>query len=131
MYLLDTNIWLELLLEKEKSREVTHFLQNISSDQLYITDFGLHSIAIIMGRLGSMDSLLVFIHDLFEEGATNLVHLIPEDFNKIIHFMNQYKLDFDDAYQYTAATKYKLQLVSFDTDFDHTEGGRKTPSQIN
>ena len=84
-----------------------------------------------MGRLGSMDSLLVFIHDLFEEGATNLVHLIPEDFNKIIHFMNQYKLDFDDAYQYTAATKYKLQLVSFDTDFDHTEGGRKTPSQIN
>ena len=30
-----------------------------------------------------------------------------------------FRLDFDDAYQYTAAQKYNLTLLSFDTDFDH------------
>ena len=44
--------------------------------------------------------------------------------------MKQFKLNFDDAYQYVTAEKYGLTLVSFDTDFDHTEQGRKTPGEI-
>lgn len=39
-------------------------------------------------------------------------------------------LDFDDAYQYVAAEKYTLTLISFDTDFDRTERGKKTPGEI-
>lgn len=39
-------------------------------------------------------------------------------------------LDFDDAYQYVAAEKYTLTLVSFDADFDRTERGKKTPGEI-
>jgi predicted nucleic acid-binding protein len=42
----------------------------------------------------------------------------------------RFNLDFDDAYQYTAAEKYDLTLVSFDSDFDHTERGRKTPAEV-
>nr|HID14904.1 PIN domain-containing protein [Anaerolineae bacterium] len=41
-----------------------------------------------------------------------------------------FRLDFDDAYQYVAAEEYGLTLVSFDTDFDRTERGRKTPAQV-
>jgi predicted nucleic acid-binding protein len=33
---------------------------------------------------------------------------------------SKYNLDFDDAYQYVAATSRKLELVGFDTDFDRT-----------
>ena len=44
--------------------------------------------------------------------------------------MGKFKLDFDDAYQYVAADKYDLIIVSFDTDFDTTEKGRKTPKEI-
>ncbi|MCF6148000.1 MAG: PIN domain-containing protein [Candidatus Kuenenia sp.] len=36
----------------------------------------------------------------------------------------------DDAYQYAVAEKYGLTLVSFDTDFDRTARGRKTPVKI-
>jgi len=39
-------------------------------------------------------------------------------------------LDFDDACQYTVAERYGPTIVSFDTDFDPTERGRKTPKDV-
>jgi len=43
---------------------------------------------------------------------------------------DRFKLDFDDAYQYTLVEKYGLAIVSFDKDFDRTPLGRKTPAQV-
>jgi hypothetical protein len=51
MYLVDTNIWLERLLEQERSEEVRQFLERISTDHLLITDFSFHSIGVIFHRL--------------------------------------------------------------------------------
>ena len=51
MYLVDTNIWLERLLEQDRSGEVRQFLDRIPTDQLLITDFSFHSIGIIFHRL--------------------------------------------------------------------------------
>ncbi|MBN2466385.1 PIN domain-containing protein [candidate division WOR-3 bacterium] len=42
----------------------------------------------------------------------------------------RFKLDIDDAYQYVAAKRHDLTLVSFDADFDRTDRGRKTPADI-
>jgi len=39
-------------------------------------------------------------------------------------------LDFDDAYQYAVAARYELTLISFDSDFQRTDKGHKTPSEI-
>jgi len=44
--------------------------------------------------------------------------------------MQRFHLDFDDAYQYVAAEKYDLTLVSFDADFDRTPRGRRTPGEM-
>ncbi|MFA6372325.1 MAG: hypothetical protein WCW68_06850 [Methanothrix sp.] len=44
--------------------------------------------------------------------------------------MKSFHLDFDDAYQYVAAERNDLVLVSFDADFDKTDMGRKTPADI-
>ncbi len=44
MYLLDTNIWLERLLNQARTAEVEQFLNQISAEQIFITDFTLHSI---------------------------------------------------------------------------------------
>ena len=38
-YLLDTNIWLERLLDQERASEVKQLLEMIPSDRLLITDF--------------------------------------------------------------------------------------------
>ena len=39
-------------------------------------------------------------------------------------------LDFDDAYQYAVAERYGLTIISFDSDFDRTERGRKPPGDL-
>ena len=36
----------------------------------------------------------------------------------------------DDAYQYTIAKKYDLDIVSFDKHFELTDLGRKSPTEI-
>jgi hypothetical protein len=62
--------------------------------------------------------------------GTNLIFLLVEDMASVIQAAQQFHLDFDDAYQYAAAAKNNLTLVSFDSDFDRTDHGRKTPSEI-
>ncbi len=44
--------------------------------------------------------------------------------------MRRFNLDFDDAYQYVAAKRNDLLLVSLDADFDRTDLGRKTPADL-
>lgn len=129
MYLIDTNIWLERLLDQERSSEVKNFLDQIPSEQLFITDFSFHSIGIVMKRLNQGEAFLKFVRDAFIEGAAVLVVLKPEDMSRLLQAMDQFNLDFDDAYQYTAAEKYDLTLISFDSDFDRTPRGRRTPAQ--
>ena len=130
MYLVDTNVWLERLLNQEKSEEVRHLLDTIPSENLYITDFSFHSIGVILCKLSKMETLTRFVQDIFIDGAVNLISLKPEDAHQLVDIINQFRLDFDDAYQYVASEKYNLTIISFDIDFDHTERGRKTPKEI-
>ncbi len=39
-------------------------------------------------------------------------------------------IDFDDAYQYSAANRHGLKIVSFDADFDRTTEGRLFPANV-
>lgn len=130
MYLLDTNIWLERLLDQSKSDQVRQFLEKVDSNQLFITDFAFHSIGVVLNRLGRIDALLRFVKDAFIDGAVALIHLPPEDTPQLIDAIKKFKLDFDDAYQYVAAEKHDLILVSFDSDLDRTERGRQAPAGI-
>lgn len=129
MYLVDTNIWLERLLDQTRSKEVQRFLDAIPSERLFMTDFAFHSVAIVLCKLNQVEALLRFAEDAFIEGAVSLIHLEPADTHDIASAVGKYQLDFDDAYQYVAAAKHNLALVSFDSDFDRIEGGRKTPEE--
>lgn len=130
MYLVDTNIWLERLLEQERFDEVRRFLDSTETSKMFLTDFSFHSIGVILTRLNQSGLFLNFVQDTFLEGAVSLVHLAPEDSQTIVSAMQQCRLDFDDAYQYVAAEKHNLILVSFDGDFDRTDRGRKTPQAV-
>lgn len=117
-------------MDQERSEEVGRFLDQILSERLSITDFSFHSIGVVMSRLNQIEALLRFIRDIFVDGSVALIHLEPEDTQKIAQAIDQFKLDFDDAYQYVAAEKDNLTLVSFDSDFDRTKRRRKTPAEI-
>ncbi|WP_427366368.1 type II toxin-antitoxin system VapC family toxin [Candidatus Caldatribacterium saccharofermentans] len=130
MFLVDTNVWLERLLNRERSEEVGRFLAEVPSSRLFLTDFTLHSLGVILTRLKKPEAFLLFIRDLFVEGEVGLLGLRPQEMEHIIVTMERYHLDFDDAYQYTVAEKHDLTIVSFDHDFDQTERGRKTPGEV-
>jgi hypothetical protein len=130
MYLIDTNIWLELLLRQEKADEVSSFFQTVDASSLAITDFTLYSIGIILTRLKKYDAFEDFVADTLEENTVNRICLDPSGLKQIPSIQKQFGLDFDDAYQYVAATENELVLVSFDSDFDKTPFGRKTPAEI-
>ncbi|HED36632.1 MAG TPA: PIN domain-containing protein [Ignavibacteria bacterium] len=130
MYLIDTNIWLENLLDQDRAREVKEFLNNVKSNRLYISDFALHSIAIILTKLKKYDTFVKFLDDLFVDNMVNLVRLEPESVKNVLNVILQYNLDFDDAYQYVCAENYNLEIISFDADFDKTKLSRKTPTEI-
>jgi len=130
MYLLDTNIWLEVLLDQERAESATRLLAVTPPGELHMTDFTLHSIGVILTRLKRLATLHAFVADLHAPPAVSLVRLDLQQTALLPAISQRFKLDFDDAYQYAAAQVEGLQLVSFDADFDRTDLVRKTPAQV-
>jgi predicted nucleic acid-binding protein len=129
VYLVDTNIFLEALLDQERRPEVESFLEAIDWETISITDFSLYSIGIRLFRLKRFTLFLPFLEDLIGNGIV-IRSLNLEDLKTLDQLMQEFNLDFDDAYQYAVAEKYDLQLISFDKDFDRTERNRKEPIEI-
>jgi len=130
MYLIDTNIWLELLLNQEKAEEVRQFNKRIEGHLLAITEISLYSIGVVLSRLKRDDAFLDFLSDTIEDTAVVRIRLGLNDLKKIIPLKQELKLDFDDTYQYLAAEKFGYTLVSYDKDFDKTERKRVTTKQV-
>jgi len=57
-------VWLELLLEQERTKEVRQFLQSVDANQLSMTEFALNSIGLITTRLRKEDVFKAFISTL-------------------------------------------------------------------
>jgi len=130
VYLLDTNIFLELLLEQGNSDSVRALLTSKSPEELSISDLAFHSIGIILYQKNAAHLFTDFIRDLFGDGGIAIISLRIEDMERLEHVSTTFNLDFDDAYQYVIAEKFGLVLVSFDTDFDRTDRKRIIPADI-
>lgn len=104
MYLLATNIWLELLLDQEKAADVKSFFERFNED-LYITDFSRFSIGILLFRLKRETVLKDFVQDVLVDGGIRIVNLKMNDFPRLLEIRNLFAMDFDDSYQYTIALK--------------------------
>ena len=130
MYLVDSNIWLEYLLNQEKKNDCKEFLKVTDDSLIFISDLSLYSIGIIATRGNKCEVYEDFLADTFDIGGVRLLSLELNDHRKLIYNMNSYNLDYDDAYQLTCVNKYNLILVSFDTDFDKSPVKRKEPKDL-
>ncbi|MBM4250328.1 MAG: type II toxin-antitoxin system VapC family toxin [Euryarchaeota archaeon] len=130
MYLLDTNILLELLLGREKAEDADRFLQSVPASELHISEFSLYSLGIFLSQRRMAETFLDMVDDLIIRGRITVIRLLPEDMRNLIAACDRYGLDFDDAYQYVMAERYGLTLVSLDAHFDKTERGRRTPGDL-
>lgn len=129
MFLLDTNIWLERLLGQRQADIVGDLLDTLFTSEMCMTDFTLHSIGVICNRLQQRDVFVQFVEDLLIDSDVLVVTVPPKAMKRVVEVMNNFNLDFDDAYQYVAAEREKAIIISFDKDFDKTEQGRWTPIQ--
>ena len=69
MYLLDTNILLELLLNQKKAGDVERLLLNIPARNLYLAEFSLYSIGIILIRQKKHAAFVSMVEDLIEKAG--------------------------------------------------------------
>jgi predicted nucleic acid-binding protein len=108
MFLVDTNIFLEILLGQDKKEVCKRFLaKNIGN--LNITDFSLHSIGVILFRYSKEDIFRKFVEDVMPD--TKILSLPMELYRDIVIVRKNLNLDFDDTYQYSVAKYYGLKIL--------------------
>lgn len=118
MFLVDTNIFLEILLKQDKKEDCKKFLDD-NIGNLHITDFSLHSVGVILFRHGKEDIFQKFVEDFIL--TTELLSLPIDLYKWIASVRKKFNLDFDDAYQYSIAKYYDLKLVTMDKDFERVK----------
>jgi uncharacterized protein len=125
--LVDTNVFLELLLES-KAKEARDFPKRTNEHQLFVSNYALHSIGLILLRRKQAETFHHFLSDA-QTGMT-MVSLALEELEGVIDVAANFNLDFGDTYQYGTAEKFDLTIVSLDSDFDRTDRGRRTPAAV-
>ena len=132
MYLIDTNIFLEILLAQEKKDECIALFKEIENDNISaaVTKFSIHSIEVIMGNYRLTDELRIFLESLSELKS---LHIYTTNISDEINAIDEMELglDFDDALQVSAARALNAEIISFDKHFNNLEGiQRLNPSDV-
>ncbi len=112
--LIDTNIFLEILLNQEKKELCKDLLQE-NIDNLSISDFSLHSIGVILLRNKKGKTFSKFLKDILPK--ISILTLTKEKYIEIIKFSKKYNLDFDDSYQACLSVDKNLEIITMDKDF--------------
>ena len=114
MYLVDTNIFLEILLGQDNREKCRDFLED-KLGTLFISDFSLHSIGVILFRNGKEAAFQTFLDEIV--GNIETLSLSEHRYAGLRQVKADSGLDFDDACQYLIAREFGLQIVTMDKDF--------------
>lgn len=78
--LIDTNIFLEVLLNQENASQARALLQKSDIHELFMSDFSLHSIILILLRRKASELAMLFLADTAQSGSVGILRIIPGDF---------------------------------------------------
>jgi len=130
MYLVDTNIFLEVLLSKARKEECKKFLRSLmdGKESGIVTDFTIHSIIVIMDGLNRLGELKTFLLSLRAYKGLHTYATTITDEVKATEIVTERGLDTDDAIQYSSAHSANAGAVaSFDKHFDGLKIPRMEP----
>jgi predicted nucleic acid-binding protein len=113
-FLFDTNIFLEVLLGQEK-KEVCKKLLVDFKGSIFLSDFSVHSIGIILFKQKKCSVFDSFIADITNNGKIISLPIIK--YPLISGIAQKHQLDFDDSIQTAVAIEYNLGIITFDNDF--------------
>jgi len=106
--LVDTNVFLEIILEQEKAEEARDLLVKTEEHDFFISDYSLYSIGLLLFHRKQHDIFGQFLDDMMLNAGIKVAPLSTEEMVAVINAARKFGLDFDDAYQYAAAEKYGL-----------------------
>ncbi|MDX1939205.1 MAG: PIN domain-containing protein [Saprospiraceae bacterium] len=112
--LVDTNIFLEIFLSQARRGDCEQYL-NQHIGYLYLSDFTLHSIGVILFKRGKYADYQQFTIDILPK--VQLLSLPQNQYFDLPLYASTYGLDFDDTYQFAIAKEYDLTIATMDTDF--------------
>jgi len=112
--LVDTNIFLEILLNQAGRKKCESFLQN-EQNAAWISDFTLHSIGVLLFRQKRPELFNQFTADTPPQ--FNVLSLSEAGYSRLAEVNAQHGLDFDDAYQFAVAHENNLAIATQDKDF--------------
>jgi predicted nucleic acid-binding protein len=130
MFLIDTNIFLEVLLSRKKKEKCKKLLYMLRDGEVngIITDFTIHSIIVIMGSLNRLSELKTFLSSLPAYKGLHIHYTTIAEEVKAVGIATLRGLDMDDAVQYSSALSEKAEaIISFDKHFDGLEIPRREP----
>lgn len=133
MYLVDTNIFLEVLLLGARKDECVNFLNLLRDEKksCVVTDFLVHSIIVIMGSRCKFAELRVFLLSLLGYKGLHIYHTTIAGEACAAEIAQRQKLDMDDAIQYSSALCVKAEaIISFDKHFNNLGILRKDPCEV-
>jgi len=128
MLLIDTNVFLELMLGRERADECERFLDKVSSGELEaaVSKFTVHAVEAL---LNDPNLILAFLRNVQNSLGLSVYETSLDDEIATSMLMDKLKLDFDDALQYYIAKKLGAKaIVSYDKHFDRVDIQRKEPS---
>ncbi len=119
MHLIDTNIFLELLLDQKKKKIAAEIVYRIEQGEInaIVSGFCLHSIEFILSIRKKHEILREFLRVLNDLPNISVYHTMLEEDLEILDIVDQTALDFDDANQYYVAKKFNAEIITFDSDF--------------
>ncbi|MEM3712837.1 MAG: PIN domain-containing protein [Thermoproteota archaeon] len=133
MYLVDTNIFLEIMLSQTRSKDCKTLLNMIKNGDIkaIVTDFSIYSIMLIMSNSLKIKELKVFLSSLSAYKGLTIYHSKLADMLMAVEIMEKEGLDVDDAIQYSAAIVLGANaIISFDKHFDSLKIPRLEPAQL-
>lgn len=114
-YLIDTNVFLEILLNQEK-KELCKKCLTDRFGEIAISDFSLHSVGMILFRNKKFELFNSFVNDVLSQ--IEILTLRNKQYLEISQIAKKFNLDFDDAYQVTIASVRNLIIITMDKDFE-------------
>ena len=98
--LIDTNIFLEVFLNQDRADDCSDFLDKVDLGELqcFVTDFTIHSLAVVLERGGKSDSISQIFASLAAFQGLTLLHASLLEHSDIAILAMRMGLDFDDAY---------------------------------
>jgi predicted nucleic acid-binding protein len=112
--MVDTNVFLEILLNQAARRKCEAFLQG-EKGAAWISDFTLHSIGVLLFRQKRPDLFNRFTADTLPQFS--ILSLSEAGYSELAQVSTRHGLDFDDAYQFSVARENKLAIATQDKDF--------------